>query len=167
MRNMILFCKNSQRLQVVGLMIMVLTALAYGQNPYTTAVTPFTGQWPSINGKGAMVWSALDNNGYWQVWTTKLNSPFGGPAAQITTGNVNHERPVIDDSDNILYFQDNTGGGAGWEVVERAANGDESVLEFSSSNPPGCKPPNCMAWHTAGQNFGIARNATTVTYYDF
>jgi len=149
----------------------MLPALAFGQsNPYTTALTPYTGQWPSINSKGALVWSQLDANGYWQVWTTKQNSPFGGPPAQITTGNQNHERPIIDDKDDIVYFQDNTGQGAGWEVILQPPGGSSSVLEYSSANPPTCKPPNdptCKAWHTAGQNFGIAANGTTITYYDF
>lgn len=144
--------------------------MSYGQvAPYTKAATPYTGKWPSVNSKGAMVWSERDNQGYWQVWLTQ-DSPFSTPAMQITTGAANHERPAIDDSGDIVFFQDNTGQGAGWEVVLHPSVGNDSVLEFSSANPPSCHPPddpNCVAWHTAGQNFGIARDGTTITYYDF
>lgn len=144
---------------------------SYGQAAsYTKAATAWTGSWPSMNNQGYMVWSQLDQNGFWQVWRTVQGSPFCSTIAPVTTGNQNHERPVIDDNGDIVYFQDGTGQGAGWEVVLLQPNKQSSVLEFSSANPSSCKPPNdpnCTAWHTAGQNFGISSNGTTITYYDF
>jgi hypothetical protein len=155
----------------VAFLLMSITSLGYGQvAPYTTAATPATGSWPSMNNKGTMVWGQLDGNGFWQVWITQQNSPFSTMRGPLTQGNQNHERPAIDDNGDVVYFQDNSGQGAGWEVVLLQPNKQPSVLEFSSANPPSCKPPDdpsCNAWHTAGQNFGIAADGTTITYYDF
>jgi hypothetical protein len=154
-----------------GLPVLLLWALcAHAQvAPYTKAGTLVTGNWPSMNNKGTMVWSQLDQSGFWQVWMTLQNSPFSSTSQQVTSGNQNHERPQIDDNGDIIYFQDGTGEGAGWEVI-LLKNGVQSVLEFSSANPTTCKPPSdptCVFWHTAGQNFGIAADGTTISYFDF
>lgn len=157
--------RKTSLVRIIIALLAIAPSLASGQiAPYTKAATLVTGQWPSINNKGDMVWSQLDG-GYWQVWSIK--DPFFSVATEVTTGNQNHERPVIDDNGDIVYFQDHSGGGLGYEVVYLSSGGAQSVLEFSSSNPSGCTPPACSSWRTAGQNFGISADGTTVTYYDF
>jgi hypothetical protein len=130
---------------------------------------PYGHEFPSINDNGVVVWSQKDANGYYQVW--REDTPLlGAPRLQITSGNQNHERPAIDDNGDIVYFQDNTGGGAGYAVILLSQGGVQSTLEFSSANPPTCKPPfdpSCRSWRTAGLGYGNSSSATTVTYYDF
>jgi hypothetical protein len=153
----VLMFGGSARSQTVPFYQLQITNDSYGH------------EWPSINDNGAVVWSEKDKNGYYQVQLQ--STPLLGQKRQPKTkGNQNHERPTIDDNGDILYFQDNTGEGAGYEVILLSNSGVQSVVEFSSANPTTCKPPDdptCVSWRTAGQNLGIASNGTTITYYDF
>jgi hypothetical protein len=81
--------------------------------------------------------------------------------------NHNYSYPVIDNGGDIVYLKDSSGGGVGL-VVALNQSGMESQVEFSSGNPPGCQPPNCTSWRSAGQHFGISRvDGAIISYHDF
>ena len=117
----------------------------------------FDHKWPSLNNKGDIVWNQ-QVGGYWQVFLLSAGSTT---AVAVTSGAQNHEKPVIADNGDIVYFVDNTGGGIGYEVIRCPAGiSCTNVLEFSSSDGNGNQ-------RVAGKNFEIAAsNGNTISYYD-
>jgi hypothetical protein len=115
---------------------------------------PADHRWPSFNALGHMAWSQ-QVGGFWQIFLD---------GAPLTSGNNNYEYPAISSTGDVIYFKEGTGSG-GWppQVIKHP----DSVIEFSTSNPPGCTPPDCTSWRRAGDHAGIASNGTTVSYYDF
>ncbi len=138
-----------------------------GQSQYTiTQITSGSPDHvsPAINNKGGIVWSQM-LNGFSQVYILPKgqSSPSLLPGQQ---GNHNNQFPVIDDAGDVVYLKDGVGGGPGLVVV-RNSGGNESTIEFSSGNPPGCTeppagPPTCSSFRGAGQHFGISSGGTTI-----
>ena len=100
-------------MKIVGAFLYVLfpaITLAQGVGFYQLQLTtnPVDHQWPAINSNGTVVWSQKDANGYYQVW--QQDSVPNAPQQQMTSGNQNHERPVIDDNgDNSLLGRPSRG----------------------------------------------------------
>jgi hypothetical protein len=127
-------------------------------------------RWPSVNELGEVVWAERDPS-LGNTWQVVLFRPTGscadspcepGCAQQVTaTAGRNHERPVIDNQGDIVFFRDGSGSGPGFEVVRRLAAGGEAVLEFSSRNQA------TGAQRTAGSFFGTSGDGASVSYFDF
>jgi hypothetical protein len=116
-------------------------------------------KWPALDSFANIVWSQ-QVNGLWQVYKN-------GAPIPVPDSSHNFSYPVIDDAGDVIYLKDTTGSGAGLEVILNV-NGSESTIEYSSGNPPGCVPPNCSSWRSAGEHFGVSRtDGTIVSYHDF
>lgn len=119
-------------------------------------------KWPSVNNHGHIVWSQQVGS-YLQVFKCEpVNERCDvSNTSQITFDDRNHERPVISDDGAILWFQDNSGGGIGYQVVRRETNNSVTIVEFSSRN-------SLNGQHRdAGKDFGISSVGQSISYYTF
>ncbi|MGH9396528.1 MAG: dockerin type I domain-containing protein [Terriglobia bacterium] len=164
----------------VGKGVLALVIYALGALPllaqcaptYTcTQITndPTNHESPSINDKGQIVWSQLTPVGsslLWQVyerdmWPDNSVGRNASPTPQrvpVPDPNHNFQYPVIDNTSDIVYLKDQSGGGAGLQVVENRG-GSEAIIEFSTQNLASAR--------IAGKHFGISSTGTIISYYDF